>query len=169
MKREATLSEVQMLGDMLHDVARQIADLPDTQPAMTDDVTIARAALQLANKLTGGNVGIALVQQRPCATCRFRGDEKKVTDAAFVEHGLGYYACFAVEHAGRGAIDALVDEDVVQAQMTKRAVVVDGSGYAAQLLVRADFGCILHEPIADADTADVKELASQMAKAASQL
>lgn len=83
-----------------------------------------------------------------CATCRFRGTEKQMYDDAGERRGVALYPCFAIEHTGRADTgeDGTIDVATVVDSFEKKAVVVDGSGYAAQLLVRDDFGCVLHEP-----------------------
>ena len=78
-----------------------------------------------------------------CQNCKYCGSEKintyydtqlqKVMDAP-----SGFFACHRIEHGNQ-------DSETIKNDPTVLAVVIDGSGYSAQLLVRPDFGCCLFE------------------------
>lgn len=87
-----------------------------------------------------------------CATCRFMAASRDGDGLTFYvseldvgeddgERGSKHATCTRIIHgngdAGRG--DPL-------GTIGSIAVVVDGSGYAARLLVLPTFGCVLHEP-----------------------
>lgn len=72
---------------------------------------------------------------KTCATCRFMAAkrEKYVWDDE-----TDHRSCVRIKHGNGG--EASPDES---------AVVVDGSGYTARLLVLPTFGCALHEEMPD--------------------
>jgi hypothetical protein len=77
-----------------------------------------------------------------CGSCKHWGDEKDADEA--------FRACRAVIHDENYAADkeALTNRHMPQAkefQKSHVAVVQDGSGYAAWLRCREDFGCVLWE------------------------
>lgn len=79
---------------------------------------------------------------KTCSTCRFMAtsrDDGGLTwfDSDYNEHTSDHATCVRVIHGNRG--------DQTDKTAKEPAVVVDGSGYAARLLVLPTFGCVLHE------------------------
>lgn len=87
---------------------------------------------------------------KTCATCRFMAAERIYEDsnasgfmtisvdgeAPYEERVSQHRTCARIIHGN------VSNEPSV---LTEPAVVVDGSGYAARLLVLPTFGCVLHE------------------------
>lgn len=88
---------------------------------------------------------------KTCATCRFMAAPRRDYDGFAVpsfysdetgEVESAYRAtCVRIVH-GNARVNNL---DEWKAREATPAVVVDGSGYAARLLVLPTFGCVLHE------------------------
>jgi hypothetical protein len=78
-----------------------------------------------------------------CSTCRFFGSEHgfdvqtDADDYVTTDH----HTCVRIIH-GNGH----VKYDEPKRLLSESAAVVDGSGYAARLVVLPTFGCVLHEP-----------------------
>lgn len=70
---------------------------------------------------------------KTCDTCRFA--------AAPRYPDTQYRSCVRILHGNGGDHDHLE----LHPDREQRAIVVDGSGYAARLLVLPTFGCVLHE------------------------
>ena len=64
----------------------------------------------------------------------------------FVGDDLGFRFCERIIHANNYGVDYGSDDAVLRKSL---AVVYDGEGYHASLQVKPDFGCVLHEAIAD--------------------
>lgn len=86
-----------------------------------------------------------------CGTCRFLAAERETYDVEqedpsdpnrviYVDVERKLRTCTRIIHGNR---DTWAYEGTEQ----QPAVVVDGSGYAARLLVLPTFGCVLHEPV----------------------
>lgn len=75
-----------------------------------------------------------------CETCRFMAAERD-------HHAPDYATCVAVVHGNHaGSLSEGSDNCYYEyAEQDRKAVVLDGSCYAARLLVRKDFGCVLWE------------------------
>lgn len=82
-----------------------------------------------------------------CKSCRFfaapRGKSERFGSCVKIIHGNG-------DGNWRGSDGMPTDEELSAAKWVdpekELAYVVDGSGYAARLKVKPDFGCVLHEP-----------------------
>lgn len=79
-----------------------------------------------------------------CATCRFAAVERDVAydydkDPPFDEREIVRHTCVRIIHGNK-------DTFCPEPSAAEPAMVVDGSGYAARLLVAPTFGCVLHEP-----------------------
>lgn len=79
-----------------------------------------------------------------CTNCKYLGAEKineEWNDKKEIVENIhtGFFACHRIIHGNYNSDSVRQDKKVL-------AVVVDGSGYSAQLLVRKEFGCNMFEP-----------------------
>jgi hypothetical protein len=78
-----------------------------------------------------------------CSTCRFFGGPASIDAGCgegddYYERESGHHACVRIIHGNAsGGVDVSL--------LNEKAVVTDGSGYAAKLRVLPTFGCALHE------------------------
>jgi hypothetical protein len=76
---------------------------------------------------------------KTCASCRFFAAPRPLTNyMADPEEESAHHSCVRIIH-GNG------DAQRESSTQTEPALVVDGSGYAARLIVLPTFGCVLHE------------------------
>ncbi len=76
-----------------------------------------------------------------CSDCKYKGDEQYVEEDDGDEYQSGYFRCEFIKH----------DENR-RYPNGEGAVVVDGSGYFAALLVEDAFGCVHYKSKADLPT-----------------
>ncbi len=87
-----------------------------------------------------------------CATCKFMGAERG--EAFFADDDAdsltqsAHHSCVRIIHGNRHGDSGL------RATMNEPAIVTDGSGYAARLMVLPTFGCVLHEESDPAEKVD---------------
>jgi hypothetical protein len=81
-----------------------------------------------------------------CGNCRHWGEDEERED------NETHRTCCAVPHADRGTQTQYLDpkrykgdEDYIDGILSSPACVTDGSGYAAALMTREEFGCTLWE------------------------
>lgn len=77
-----------------------------------------------------------------CATCRFMAEPRGIDyigDNVEDDRTSDHRTCVRIIH-GNG------DAEREDGTMAEPALVIDGSGYAARLIVLPTFGCVLHEP-----------------------
>lgn len=87
---------------------------------------------------------------KTCATCRFMAGPR-------ADAGLDYWdedACDMVSTEHRSCVRIIHGNATAETRRraaNEPAAVVDGSGYAARLIVLPTFGCVLHEERAEAE------------------
>ncbi len=78
-----------------------------------------------------------------CATCKYMAPPRDIPALTYydsdtdTEYNSEHTTCTRILH-GNGYTDQ-------KRSITELACVLDGSGYAARLVVLPDFGCVLHE------------------------
>lgn len=96
---------------------------------------------------------------KACHTCRFFAAPRDEYEAEDIGHSLGapetddfsyattgHGTCVRIIHGNRCEPRLHSEGRAIRRAASELAVVTDGSGYAARLLVLPTFGCVLHEP-----------------------
>lgn len=80
-----------------------------------------------------------------CATCRFMAAERYGLDISGARDSDHRTCVRVIFGSGPSYPYPERDEEYVGDPRTEPAAVLDGSGYAARLVVLPSFGCVLHE------------------------
>jgi hypothetical protein len=111
-----------------------------TQSLTEDQKAAVRRAIAAIPFFGDDGVASAPAPSRTCGNCNFRGPRVDIPDENLVAQDSGFFRCARTKHD-----DQLSQHDIPLARGVG-AVVIDGSGYHAALLVESDFACNRWEP-----------------------